>query len=106
MRNVMEHWHTGSLVDWCRGIAYQIEREHQDALNERIETICELNREIDQLRADIGTREEVIEASDVCVHDTWIPCSTCVFEGWGESFGCHDDGCGGFDEWLDTHAVI
>lgn len=56
--------------------------------------------------ADIGTREEVIEASDVCVHDTWIPCSTCVFEGWGESFGCRDDGCGGFDEWLDTHAVI
>lgn len=67
LRNVMEHWRTGSLVDWCRGIAYQIEREHQDALNERIETICELNREIDQLRADLAEakRDMTDEAREV-----------------------------------------
>ena len=68
LRNVMEHWHTGSLVDWCRGIAYQIEREHQDALNERIETICELNREIDQLRADLAEakRENIVALCKSC----------------------------------------
>lgn len=68
LRNVMEHWHTGSLVDWCRGIAYQIEREHQDALNERIETICELNREIDQLRADLAEakRENIVALCKPC----------------------------------------
>lgn len=54
LRNVMEHWRTGSLVDWCRGVAYQIEREHLDAMNERAETICELNREIAQLRAELA----------------------------------------------------
>ena len=56
--------------------------------------------------ADLGTREEVIEAGDACIHDTWILCSTCVFEDWGEVFGCRDGGCGGFDEWLDAQAVI
>lgn len=68
LRNVMEHWHTGSLVDWCRGIAYQIEREHQDALNERAETICELNREIAQLRADLAEakRENIVARCRPC----------------------------------------
>ena len=68
LRNVMEHWRTGSLVDWCRGVAYQIEREHQDALNERIETICELNREIDQLRADLAEakRENIVALCKPC----------------------------------------
>ena len=68
LRNVMEHWRTGSLVDWCRGIAYQIEREHQDALNERAETICELDSEIAQLRADLAEakRENIVARCRAC----------------------------------------
>lgn len=67
LRNVMEHWHAGSLVDWCRGVAYQIEREHLDAMNERAETICELDREIAQLRADLeaAKRDMTDEAREV-----------------------------------------
>lgn len=65
LRNVMEHWHAGSLVDWCRGVAYRIEREHQDELNERIEAICELDREIAQLRAELAAaKRDMTEAAE------------------------------------------
>lgn len=113
LRNVMEHWHTGSLVDWCRGIAYQIEREHQDALNERAETICELNREIAQLRAfeavlerhmaaKWNTRwERMCHMNYVSLYDEegvdGIECDEC---GWSELYDpgyphpAHCPGCG------------
>lgn len=65
LRNVPEQWRTGSLVDWCRGVAYQIEREHQDELNERIEAICELDREIAQLRAELAAaKRDMTEAAE------------------------------------------
>ena len=88
LRNVMEHWHAGSLVDWCRGVAYQIEREHQDALNERAETICELNREIAQLRADLAESKrdmtdearEVVERLRAVSHDEVLRSANPDFE--------------------------
>lgn len=61
LRNVMEHWHTGSLVDWCRGVAGQIERERADALNKKTATICRQNAEIAQLRADLAAKRELTD---------------------------------------------
>lgn len=61
LRNVMEHWRTGSLVDWCLGVAGQIERERADALNKKTATICRQNAEIAQLRADLAAKRELTD---------------------------------------------
>lgn len=54
LRNVPEQWRTGSLVDWCRSVADQIEREHKEELDAKTVTIFRLNAEIARLRADLA----------------------------------------------------
>ena len=37
--------------------------------------------------ADLGTRDEVVDAADSCLFDRSISCSGCPIDGWGAAFG-------------------
>lgn len=56
--------------------------------------------------ADLGTREEVVDAADSCLGDDSSTCDRCPLEGWGKEFGFHPAGCAYFNRWLDERAVI
>jgi len=56
--------------------------------------------------ADLGTRDEVVEAADSCLYDRSISCSSCPLCGWGAAFGTPSAYCDFFVDWLDKKAVI
>ena len=56
--------------------------------------------------ADLGTRDEVVDAADSCLFDRSISCSGCPIDGWGAAFGMSSAYCGSFSDWLDETAVV
>lgn len=56
--------------------------------------------------ADLGTRDEVVEAADSCLYDRSISCSGCPIDGWGAAFGMSSAYCDSFSDWLYERAVI
>lgn len=56
--------------------------------------------------ADLGTRDEVVEAADSCLYDRSISCSSCPLCGWGAAFGTPSAYCDFFVDWLDKKAAI
>lgn len=56
--------------------------------------------------ADLGTREEVADASESCIYDHSISCIGCPLDEWGATFGMPSKHCGAFDIWLDKKAVV